>query len=31
MDNTDFTLSWRKKVAASYIAGALKELRDGAR
>jgi 4-hydroxybenzoyl-CoA reductase subunit beta len=29
MDNTDFTLSWRKKMAASYIAGALKELRDG--
>jgi 4-hydroxybenzoyl-CoA reductase subunit beta len=28
MDNTDFTLSWRKKVAASYVAGALKELRD---
>ena len=28
MDNTDFTLSWRKKVAGSYIAGALKELRD---
>jgi 4-hydroxybenzoyl-CoA reductase subunit beta len=31
MDNTDFTLSWRKKVTASYIAGALKELRDEAR
>ena len=28
MDNTDFTLSWRKKVAGSYVAGALKELRD---
>jgi 4-hydroxybenzoyl-CoA reductase subunit beta len=27
MDNTDFSLSWRKKVAASYIAGALQELR----
>ena len=28
MDNTDFALSWRKKMVVSYIAGALKELRD---
>jgi 4-hydroxybenzoyl-CoA reductase subunit beta len=28
MDNTDFTLSWRKKMVVSYIAGALRELRD---
>ena len=28
MDNTDFSLSWRKKMVASYVAGALKELRD---
>lgn len=27
LDNTDFTLSWRKKVAKSYVVGALKELR----
>jgi 4-hydroxybenzoyl-CoA reductase subunit beta len=28
MDNTDFELGWRKKVARSYLAGALRELRD---
>lgn len=27
LDNTDYHLSWRKKVCAAYIAGALKELR----
>lgn len=27
LDNTDYHLSWRKKVCSSYIAGALKELR----
>lgn len=27
MDNTDYNLSWRKKVCTAYIAGALKELR----
>jgi 4-hydroxybenzoyl-CoA reductase subunit beta len=27
MDNTDFELAWRKKVARSYVVGALKELR----
>ncbi len=31
MDNTDFGLAWRKKVVASYVAGALKEIRDGVR
>ena len=29
LDNTDFDLAWRKKVATSYVVGALKELRDG--
>jgi 4-hydroxybenzoyl-CoA reductase subunit beta len=28
MDNTDFELSWRKKVTKSYVRGALEELRD---
>ena len=28
MDNSDFALSWRKKMVVSYIAGALKELRQ---
>jgi 4-hydroxybenzoyl-CoA reductase subunit beta len=28
MDNTDFELSWRKKVVKSYVADALRELRD---
>jgi hypothetical protein len=28
MDNTDFELSWRKKVVKSYVAEALRELRD---
>jgi 4-hydroxybenzoyl-CoA reductase subunit beta len=28
LDNTDFELSWRKKVVKSYVAGALKELRS---
>ena len=28
MDNTDFALSWRKKVVRSYVLGALEELRD---
>jgi 4-hydroxybenzoyl-CoA reductase subunit beta len=28
MDNTDFELSWRKKVARSYVRGALEELRS---
>ena len=28
LDNTDFELSWRKKVVKSYVVGALKELRD---
>jgi 4-hydroxybenzoyl-CoA reductase subunit beta len=27
LDNTDFALSWRKRVARSYVAGALRELR----
>jgi 4-hydroxybenzoyl-CoA reductase subunit beta len=27
LDNTDFALSWRKKVAHQYVAGALKQLR----
>jgi 4-hydroxybenzoyl-CoA reductase subunit beta len=27
LDNTDYHLSWRKKVAPSFVAGALKELR----
>jgi 4-hydroxybenzoyl-CoA reductase subunit beta len=27
LDNTDFDLSWRKKVVKSYVVGALKELR----
>ena len=27
LDNTDFALSWRKKVAREYLIGALKELR----
>ncbi|HJZ87653.1 MAG TPA: FAD binding domain-containing protein [Polyangia bacterium] len=27
LDNTDFALGWRKKVARSYLAGALRELR----
>ncbi len=27
MDNTDFVLSWRKKVAHQYVAGALRQLR----
>ncbi|MBL4845033.1 MAG: FAD binding domain-containing protein [Planctomycetes bacterium] len=27
LDNTDYNLSWRKKVCTAYIAGALKELR----
>lgn len=27
LDNTDFALSWRKRVAKSYLVGALKELR----
>jgi 4-hydroxybenzoyl-CoA reductase subunit beta len=31
MDNTDFELGWRKKVARSYLVGALTELRDGPR
>ncbi|MDP3773578.1 MAG: FAD binding domain-containing protein [Gemmatimonadales bacterium] len=29
LDNTDFELGWRKKVAKSYVVGALKELRVG--
>ena len=29
MDNTDFELGWRKKVAKSYVVGALTELREG--
>jgi 4-hydroxybenzoyl-CoA reductase subunit beta len=29
MDNTDFELSWRKKVVKSYVADALRELRNG--
>jgi 4-hydroxybenzoyl-CoA reductase subunit beta len=29
MDNTDFTLLWRKRVTRAYVAGALRELRDG--
>jgi len=29
LDNTDFDLAWRKKVATSYVVGALTELRDG--
>jgi len=28
MDNTDFELSWRKKVVKSYVADALRELRN---
>ncbi len=28
LDNTDFELGWRKRMAKSYVAGALKELRD---
>lgn len=28
MDNTDFELGWRKKVVKSYVAEALRELRD---
>jgi 4-hydroxybenzoyl-CoA reductase subunit beta len=28
LDNTDYSLSWRKKLARSYVAGALRELRD---
>jgi 4-hydroxybenzoyl-CoA reductase subunit beta len=31
MDNTDFELSWRKKVVKSYVRGALEELRDRSR
>ena len=27
MDNTDFDLSWRKKMVRSYVRGALEELR----
>jgi 4-hydroxybenzoyl-CoA reductase subunit beta len=27
LDNTDFTIGWRKRVAKSYIAGALRDLR----
>ena len=27
LDNTDFTLGWRKKVTASFVTGALRELR----
>jgi 4-hydroxybenzoyl-CoA reductase subunit beta len=27
LDNTDFTLGWRKRVARAYVTGALKELR----
>ncbi len=27
LDNTDFTLGWRKRVAKAYVSGALKELR----
>lgn len=30
LDNTDFELSWRKKVAREYLIGALKELRGDA-
>jgi 4-hydroxybenzoyl-CoA reductase subunit beta len=30
MDNTDFELSWRKKVVKSYVRGALEELRGSA-
>ena len=29
LDNTDFDLAWRKKVAKSYVIGVLKELREG--
>ena len=29
LDNTDFDLSWRKKVVKSYVVGALTELRQG--
>jgi len=29
MDNTDFELGWRKKVVKSYVADALRELRNG--
>ncbi|RMH39618.1 MAG: 4-hydroxybenzoyl-CoA reductase [Deltaproteobacteria bacterium] len=28
LDNTDYTISWRKKVARAYVAGALRELRE---
>jgi hypothetical protein len=27
MDNTDFTLSWRKRVAARFVTYALREVR----
>ena len=27
LDNTDFALGWRKRVARAYVAGALRELR----
>jgi hypothetical protein len=27
LDNTDFALGWRKRVARAYLAGALRELR----
>jgi CO/xanthine dehydrogenase FAD-binding subunit len=27
LDNTDFQLGWRKRVARAYLAGALRELR----
>jgi 4-hydroxybenzoyl-CoA reductase subunit beta len=29
LDNTDYTLGWRKKVARAYVAGALRELARG--
>jgi 4-hydroxybenzoyl-CoA reductase subunit beta len=28
LDNTDFSMNWRKTVARTYVAGALRELRD---
>lgn len=30
LDNTDFTIGWRKRIAKAYVAGALRELRGDA-
>jgi CO/xanthine dehydrogenase FAD-binding subunit len=31
LDNTDYTIGWRKKVARAYVKGALEELADQTR